>query len=274
MLRRRMSTTRTLKREDCTLAYEVAESGAGKTVVLLHGFGMTRESLLPLAASLRERGAVARTLLPDSRGHGETRAPEDDVAYRYSTLRDDLCALLEREAPSGGHVVGHSMGGQIALMATLSRPDLVRSLTVLGGGPCRAVTEDREKKAWLGAARSFEGATQAELCAALESAAPTQTTQLTAERLYGRARGDDLARIVRGGFLHVEDNDEACSRLERPTLVIVGAQDRTWYQPSNRLAEQIPGSQLTIVEGAGHLVHLERPIECLGWIAQHIRDAG
>ncbi len=266
-----MSGTRTLQREGCTIAYELAGSAAGETVLLLHGFGMSRESLRPLAASLRECGAAARTLLSDSRGHGDTSAPKEDDAYRYPAMRDDVCALLEHQAPSGGHLVGHSMGGQIALMAALARPELVRSLTVMGGGPCRAITDDREKKVWQRAARSFERATRAELCSSLESAAPTQVAELTAERLYGGARGEDLARVVRGGFLDVEDNDEACRRLDRPTLVIVGAFDRTWLGPSRRLAELIPGCDLEVVEGTGHLVHLERPDECARWIADHTR---
>jgi pimeloyl-ACP methyl ester carboxylesterase len=266
-----MPTLRTLRREGCTIAYELMGPGAGETVVLLHGFGMSRESLRPLAASLRECGAAVRTLLPDSRGHGDTRAPEDDDAYRYAAMRDDVCALLELEAPSGGHLVGHSMGGQIALMAALAQPELVHSLTVIGGGPCRAVSDGREKKAWQRAAGSFERATRAELWSSLESAAPTEAAELTAECLYGGARGQDLARVVRGGFLHVEDNDDACRQLDRPTLVIAGANDRTWLGPSRRLAELIPGSELEVVEGTGHLVHLERPEECTRWISDHTR---
>ena len=96
---------------------------------------------------------------------------------------------------------------------------------------------------------------------------------LTADRLYAGARGQDLARVVRGGFLHVEDNQEACRRLDRPTLVIAGANDRNWLEESRRLAELIPGSELKIVEGTGHLVHLERPEACAGWIADLIGRA-
>ena len=260
----------TLEREDCTIAFEVADSGGGETVVLLHGFGMSRESLRPLASSLVACGAAARSLLPDSRGHGGTRAPKQDDAYRYPSMRDDVCALLEAEVPLGGHLVGHSMGGQIALMTALARPELVRSLTVIGGGPCRAVTDDREKRVWQRAAVAFEQATQAELCVSLAAAAPTDVPALTAERLYARARGEDLARVVRGGFLHVEDNHEACRRLDRPTLVIAGANDGNWLAASRRLAELIPSSELKVVEETGHLVHLERPEACARWIADLI----
>ena len=83
----------------------------------------------------------------------------------------------------------------------------------------------------------FQQATQAELCVSLAAAAPTDVPALTAARLYARARGGDLARVVRGGFLHVEDNHEACRRLDRPTLVLAGANDGNWLAASRRLAE-------------------------------------
>lgn len=268
-----MPSLRTLKRKDCTLAFEAAGENPGETAVLLHGFGMCRESLRPLASRLRESGAAGRTLLVDSRGHGDTRTRTADDAYRYPALRDDLLALLEQEAPTGAHLVGHSMGGQVALLATLAQPERVRSLTVIGGGPCRAITSEREKKAWLRAADGFERADPSDLCASLEAAAPTHDASLKAENLYARARGDELARVVRGGFLHVEDNDEACSRLRRPTLVIAGAEDHAWLAASSQLAERVPGSRLRLVEAAGHLVHLECPVECARWISEHVRGA-
>lgn len=261
---------RTLRRGECTLAYEI--SGSGDAVVLLHGFGMSRQALQPLASSLRESGAATRPLLFDARGHGETRTPEDDEAYGYGVMRDDLHALLEREAPQGAHLVGHSMGGQIALMAAISQPERVRSLCLIGAGPCRAVTDEREQRAWQRAAATFETATPDELRAALESAAPTTDASLTPTRLYAEARGQDLARVIRGGFLRVKSNDDACAGVRAPTLIIAGSEDRTWLAPSRQLAELIPNSELLIVAGAGHLVHLEHAHECVSSIGSFIRS--
>jgi pimeloyl-ACP methyl ester carboxylesterase len=262
---------KTLGRADCSIAYELRGAGPGQTVVLLHGFGMTRKSLRPLAAILHACGAAARSVLPDARGHGETRAPERDDAYGYPEMAGDLILLLEREAPSGAHLVGHSMGGQIALMAAISRPELVRSLALVAAGPCRAVGDERERRRWQRAAAAFEGASRAQLCAALASAAPTEDPKLEPERLYGDADGASLARVVRGGFLHVERNDHLCGQLAAPALVIAGGRDQTWIEPSRQLARLLPKSELRIVEDAGHLVHLEHLDEAAGWIADFVR---
>ena len=264
MLRHAMNAPETMQRDACTIAYEVtpvrtAESAA---VVLLHGFGMNREAMRPLARGLQLRLRGTRTIRVDLRGQGGTRAPESDAAHDYPAMRDDLLALIDHCAASGAHLVGHSMGGQIALMAAIESPDRVRSLSLIGAGACRAVTEEREQKNWLRAAVAFERASPAQLAASLASAAPTDDPSLSPETLYGAARGADLARIIRGGFLTVESNDDACRAVSTPTLVIVGSRDKGWLEPSRKLAGLIEGSELHVLEGAGHLVHLEQPDAC------------
>jgi pimeloyl-ACP methyl ester carboxylesterase len=261
---------KTLQRDDCAIAYEVEGPASGATAVLLHGFGMSRAAVRDLGSALREAAPSLRVVLADARGHGDTRAPERDDAHGYPTMRDDLIALIEREAPDGAHLVGHSMGGQIALMAGIARSDLVESLVLICAGPCRAITEEKEARGWERAAAAFENASRDELCQSLASAAPTDRAELTPESLYGEARGPDLARVVRGGFLHVESNDDACRDVTAPALVIAGGRDRTWIDPSRKLAELLPGSELRVVEDAGHLVHLEHASAVAGWIGDFL----
>jgi pimeloyl-ACP methyl ester carboxylesterase len=260
-----MNATQTLQRGSCTIAYEVtpATGPESASFVLLHGFGLSRQAMRPLARALRERRAGARTIGVDLRGHGETQAPTSDSDYSYPAMRDDLLALLDHCATSGAHLIGHSMGGQIALMAAIARPDRVLSLSLIGAGPCRAVTAERERKSWLRAAAAFETASSAQLATSLASAAPTNDPALSPEALYGGARGDDLARIVRGGFLTVESNDGACRNVRAPTLVMAGSGDEGWLEPSRKLAALIEKSQLNVLEDAGHLVHLEQPDHCV-----------
>ncbi len=265
----REAKSEVLARDSCEIAYETlrtkSTNAPADVVVLLHGFGMSRASMLDLGAQLLERGSAARALALDLRGHGATRCPADTAVYAYPPMCGDLLALLAAEAPAGAHLVGHSMGGQIGLLAAVSRPDLVRSLTTIAAGPCRAITLERERRTWERAATAFERASDDQLAAALAAAAPTELNwrpDLAPEVLYRGARGADLARIIRGGFFTLASNDSACRQLQIPTLVLAGEHDTSWLPASRRLAELVPRSQLEIVPGAGHLVHLERTAAC------------
>jgi pimeloyl-ACP methyl ester carboxylesterase len=263
-----------IRREDCEIAFEELTPreppGNGRQLVLLHGFGTDRARVRALAISLLSARAHDRAISIDLRGHGQTRvgrgsAESDRGAYSYRAMQEDLVSLLQAESPTGADLVGHSMGGQIALMAAIDSPDLVHSLTAIGAGPCRAVTDERERKSWQRAADFFERASPPALAAALAEAAPADATthpELEPERLYADANGPELANVIRGGFLHVESNDEACRSLHRPTLVLAGSRDTGWLDPSRKLATLIPTATLTIIEAAGHWAHIENQPAC------------
>jgi pimeloyl-ACP methyl ester carboxylesterase len=109
-------------------AMHVRESGDGPRVVLVHGSIVGGESTwgaqAPLAASFR-------LVVPDRPGFGETPA-DGDVDFERQA--GPVAALLD----GGAHLVGHSYGAVISLLAAALRPDAVRSLTVIEP-PCFAV---------------------------------------------------------------------------------------------------------------------------------------
>ena len=268
-----MGTHETLQRGDCTIAWErFAPPRDGATpLVLLHGFGMERSAMAELGRALAARGAGAPAIGIDLRGHGETHTPARDDAHSYPAMRDDLLAWLEAEAPRGAHLIGHSMGGQVALMAAIAAPARVRSLSLIGAGPCRAVVTEKEQRSWERAAQAFETSDVEGLCASLAAAAPPiaspEDPRLAPRALYGRSRGEQLARVVRGGFLRVESNDEACGTLGTRTLLLAGVRDDGWIEPTRKLAALVPGAVLHEVPDAGHLLHLECEADCVDAIA-------
>lgn len=91
-----------------TIAYQ--EQGEGETVVLLHGFcGSSAywEKVLPLLAE------QYRVICPDLRGHGSTDAPMG--AYTIEQMADDVVGLMEELGIEKYTLLGHSMGGYVAL---------------------------------------------------------------------------------------------------------------------------------------------------------------
>lgn len=65
--------------------------------------------------------------------------------------------------------------------------------------------------------------------------------------------------MMRGAFLTVDSNDEECTKLRLPVLLIAGEEDAQWLEPSRKLHQLIPGRELQVIPAAGHLAHLEQP---------------
>ena len=112
------------------IAYEA--HGRGEPIVLLHGFTETR-------ACWHEAGYVARFLragraaiLPDARGHGESGKPRDPAAYAGARRAADVAAVLDALGIARADLMGHSMGGVVALATALRYPARVRSVIVNG----------------------------------------------------------------------------------------------------------------------------------------------
>ena len=105
----------------------IEETGAGTTVLVLHGGFSNSDGLVDVFAAL---ATDHRLIAFDRRGHGRTA--DTDAPFHYSDMMTETVGVLEHAGGDAAHVVGYSDGGIIALLLALSRPDLVRSLVLIG----------------------------------------------------------------------------------------------------------------------------------------------
>jgi pimeloyl-ACP methyl ester carboxylesterase len=109
----------TLSRDGTVLAYEDGGVGAPE-VVLVHGIACHRAFMAPQARYLRARHRVVSI---DLRGHGDSDAPRQ--RYTIDLLADDVGWVCEQLGLQPAVIVGHSLGGLVALQLAAARPDLV-----------------------------------------------------------------------------------------------------------------------------------------------------
>ena len=119
----------------------VRETGQGHPVVLLHGFISGAATWDGFAVELAARGM--RVIAVEQRGHGESSRPG---VYSLEALRDDVLGVLDRLGLERVDLVGHSMGGAVALLTAAHRPAAIRRLVIedtpaLGGMPPAAPGE-------------------------------------------------------------------------------------------------------------------------------------
>jgi pimeloyl-ACP methyl ester carboxylesterase len=103
--------------------------GDGPLLHCAHANGFNAETYRGLLGPLAES---FRIVASDARGHGFTRLPtHPGTAHGWRVYRDDLLAVLDRIAPDGAILAGHSMGATASLMAAALRPERVRALVLV-----------------------------------------------------------------------------------------------------------------------------------------------
>ncbi|TPG16921.1 alpha/beta fold hydrolase [Pedococcus bigeumensis] len=239
--------------------------GGVPTVVLAHGWTLTRASWLPVVEHLGAAGV--RVVTYDQRGHGESSPLRDHPTVRV--LGDDLGAVLDVVAPSGPVVLGgHSMGGMTVMAYAGLHPDDFRSRVA---GTVLVATSAGELQNRL---RALEA--RAMSLAARMPRIPAGrfvTTRGQRRLLFGADADPAQVELTRDmvastplptmgrffGALGEHDESEALTQLDGiPTVVLVGDRDRlTPPGHSQRLAELVPHAELRILPGRGHMLMYE-----------------
>jgi 3-oxoadipate enol-lactonase len=253
------------------LSYRDSGGGAAP-LLLLHGLGSSGQIWDGLALALTP---AHRVIAPDLRGHGASAKPRGGYSVRL--LADDVAALLDHLGVEAAAVCGLSMGGAIAQTLAVDHRARVRAL----------VLEDT----WGYPTPAFAAALGARIQAVREHGlahyAEAAIPQVFSERFRAanpqalddyRARNAQLdpeaiQSVMRG--LVAFDPRGRLATVRVPTLVVVGSEDRlTPRLHAEYLHRVIPGSRLEVVEGAGHIPHLEAPAVFTRLLLDFLRDAG
>jgi pimeloyl-ACP methyl ester carboxylesterase len=262
------------------MAYE--EHGAGgQPLVLVHGFTGSRDDWREMLPRLAARG---RTLAPDLRGHGESSNPGDAESYTFERLAGDLSAFLTAVGVSRCDLLGHSMGGMVALRLALAEPERVASLLLMdtSAEPIpRAARPMFEASAKIARESGMQVLFQVGRAASERQADRPVSFVRSIERMgsevfWGRIRTkmlamDPVAYATLGPLL-IEDEGVAQRLAEIccPTTVLVGAEDAAFRRPSEGLARNIPGARLVVIDAAAHSPQLENPEAWLAAVLAHL----
>jgi len=214
--------------------------------LLIHGAGGNHLHWPRALRTLPEADVYAL----DLPGHGRSGSEghKSIQAYVGSILGFMSAVGLQSVIP-----VGHSMGSAIALTLALRLPERVRGLVLVGSG-----ARLRVLPAILdGLLQDFESTVETVVEYCYGSGMAEQTKRLAVGQML-----EIEPRVVHGDFTACDTFDvmDILETLRTPTLIITGAEDlMTPPKYARYLAEHIRDSRLTIVEGAGHMVMLERP---------------
>lgn len=227
----------------------------GKPLILIHGAG---GSHLHWPSPLR-RLPGAQVYAIDLPGHGRSSGPGRTAIEEYAA---DVVGFLDGVGLAQAILVGHSMGGAIAQTVALRYPERVAGLVLVGTGARLRVSPLLLE----GILQNFQG-----VLSLMDDWAwgPGTSPELVKRGRQMLARVDP--QVLWGDFAACDRFDvrDQVGRISVPTLIVTGSEDRmTPPRFAQWLQEHIPHARLVLVEGAGHMVMLEKPEE----VAAQIRD--
>ena len=234
------------------------ERGAGPAVVFLHGIGGDADSWLPELEALADR---CRAIAWDMPGYCDSPAlPEMTFPALAGALRD----LLDELDIGRAHLVGHSIGGMVALEFAARFSGRVASLTLYATSPAFGKPDGDWQREFLKArlAPLDAGKRMAEL-------APSIVESLVGDdpdpEGIGRATAA-MSRVPEAAYraamqcLVAFDRRDALPGIAVPTLVLAGEKDdNAPAAMMERMAAKIPGARFQVIPDAGHLAHFEQP---------------
>lgn len=254
--------------------YEFADTAAGKmryakrgdgaeTIVLIHGFGGDADNWLFNIDALAEKATVYALDLP---GHGQSSKAMANPSLAGMTAA--LKGFLDTVGVSKAHLVGHSMGAAIAMQTALDSPEKVKSLTLIcsaGLGP--------EIGSYVDDYVAAQG--RKDLKPVLEQLFADKSLvsrQLVDDVLkYKRLDGVEpvLKALAASLFAGRKQQDQPGQKLAGklpPTLVIWGKEDQ--IIPAAH-ANNLPGAKVHVLDGAGHMVFMEKASDVNALIKAH-----
>ena len=243
------------------LNYEIA--GQGKAIVCVHGYTGSSQDWADQITVLSPNHMVVAL---DLRGHGKSAAPTREEDYTLPIMTDDVFKLMETLNIEKCCLMGHSLGGFIALQFALEHPDMLGALVLVGtsaGELARApgFAELRQKLNELARTQGLE--------AAFEYDAAYNPQRIEAFRRHPEQREITRKKVLAtsvDGYVYIwgaiSKRQPVTSRLSEikvPTIIFWGEEDAVMEDGSQTLKKGIANSELVTVKNVGHSPHFEAP---------------
>jgi 3-oxoadipate enol-lactonase len=262
------------KAGDVELSYDRA--GEGPPLLLIMGMSGTKhhwgESLLD------ELGRDFETVVYDHRDAGDST--KTGKPFTIAELAEDAAGLLEALQIDSAHVMGISMGGMVAQELALEHPERIRSLTLgctyCGGEGSLLASEGVMRRLAEGMSsgdreRAIRTAWEVNVSPSFAANDDIYATFLKRSLRYGLP-----VAVIMEQMRAITEHDTSARlpELRAPTLVVHGTLDEMLPVENGRMiAGLIPGANLEILEGIGHMFFLEEPQRSAELVREHAQAA-
>ncbi|MCH8550472.1 MAG: alpha/beta fold hydrolase [Natronospirillum sp.] len=247
--------------------------GNGTPVIIIHGLFGDGMNWGGVSRLLREDFHL---ILPDMRNHG--RSPHHDDDCTYTSMAADVLTLMDRLELEQAHLVGHSMGGKIAMTIALQAPDRVSSLTVVDIAPKAYQARHQDVFAGLQAVADAGASTRQEAEDILRPhITATAVRTFILKNLERTDHGFDWRlnwQALQRHYQDLTDFPVDSGSYNGPCQFLVGGEsDYVTSEDQALITRLFPSARGRVVAGAGHWLHAEKPELVARWIKEFINTA-
>jgi 3-oxoadipate enol-lactonase len=233
----------------------VKDEGNGEPILIfLHFWGGSSETWNGVTALINKQ---YRCISYDSRGWGKSDKPE--TGYSIEELAGDTLALIKELKLDNYILIGHSMGGKVAQYIAAQKPAGLKKLILVAPSPSVATVMPAEMLDGMrNAYTSLDG-----INGTIDHVfkAGDISPELREKLIAGIQNHTNDSRLGWTNIALPEDVSAGVDQIAVPTLIIAGENDIV--DPPQRLEAEvkslIPGSQMTVIDGVGHLSMLQKP---------------
>lgn len=238
------------------------DSGSGDPILFLHSFGHNRNMWYPQLMHFSELGY--RVIAPDMPGHGRSSFESDN--HTVDLIGEAYTELLDSLGIGKAIVAGISIGGYVALRMWARRPDLISALVLC----CSKAEADSEeiKQRRRG---QIENIRTNGLENFVETTAPKRVSPTTVRerpwvvdwiKMMNYTVSAEANCATLDAMAVKEDDTATLTTIDVPALILSGSDDIFIPQESpQNLANGIRNSEHQVIQDAGHVASLERPVE-------------
>lgn len=249
---------------DARLVAAAAGEG-GRPLLLVHGFTGCKEDFADEMDRLADLGF--HVVAPDLVGHGASTHPTDEAAYSFDRFAADVFAVADHLGWERFDLLGHSMGGMVAQVMVLERPERIARLILMDTHHGRIEGIDADLVA-LGVhlARTEGLEVIQQLLREVEDPTDSPAYERTCAERPGYREWAEAKMLACAPAMYASmlaQLESTTDRLEQlrtvtcPTLVLVGELDAAFVPASERMAAAIPGARLAVLPDGGHCPQFE-----------------
>ncbi|KMT64712.1 alpha/beta fold hydrolase [Catenovulum maritimum] len=240
------------------LNYQISGNNQNKTLVLLHGLFGSSDNLASVAKFFSEHLQVINI---DLRNHGLS---EHSSEHNYILMAQDVADLLSQLEVNSCYLLGHSMGGKVAMTLALQSPELVEKLIVEDIAPVTYSNRHQDVLAGLGAVDLANLKSRSDADKQLQAyVLEMSTRQFLLKNLVKTDSSWSWKCNISGltvNYPNVCDFPNIDKIYDKPCLFIKGGQSEYITQAYQQaIVRLFPQAKAKVVQSAGHWIHAEKP---------------